>query len=650
MRRLQAKPRCPSATNGGGGYQVLSRRLTPLKAPLHPLPTGPGGSISSALSLSEAEVFGDGEWKPWTRHGRSGALCEGEPGFFLPGQTGSCWKFSGMTGIFLFMFGPSLFQTRRSIISVRQRRQELEDEVGDLMRKLGHEEEVHRVLERALQKTTRSVLEIPTFLPHTTKELLAELDIVEGEIVRLEHQVNNIHHGLTNTSTTGQIEYVNPRTTTAVPVRAVNHEETTTTTMKKKPDIETRPMFFVNQATGRDYIYAYRRKEKASSSAEPSEKESPRMLGLQDKATNKGGLTKEKPPGQLPWNNLQQEKSVRSTIAETSPSPRSSEKKSRSPPPNKLSERIIKCLICVFLRITRTSRATELERSSSMSRSTYSSLGSRSIHLESSLNPKSGQAMQRETASQDPYGIFQIEGSITRDIGPYKHMVRFTSGSMDSKGLSACSLLLRKLRVLMNDLREVDPTFLTRRQKLAFWLNVYNACIMNGFLELGLPSTLEKIPPLAAVINVGGNELKAVEVEQLILRLASETKKQKEDEAVGWTNGRENPEPNIAFALSCGARSSPAVRIYTAEGILSELEKAKLEYLQASVAVTEARKLRSFSADPAALVEWICSQLPTAGTLRRSITECLRSQNRRKISEIVEVMPFEYDFQYLFFI
>lgn len=207
---------------------------------------------------------------------------------------------------------------------------------------------------------------------------------------------------------------------------------------------------------------------------------------------------------------LQQEENVPSKLADTSLSPRSSEKKGQGPPPNKLSERIIKCLICVFLRIMRTSRATELERSSSLSRSSHSSLSWRSIHLESNLSPKPSQAMQRETASQDPYGIFQIEGSIMRDIGPYKHMVRFTSGSMDSKGLSACSPLLRKLRsalspdnnlplltivnkvrfldwlllwfdfrVLMNDLREVDPRSLTRRQKLAFWLNVYNACIMN---------------------------------------------------------------------------------------------------------------------------------------------------------------------------
>lgn len=123
--------------------------------------------------------------------------------------------------------------------------------------------------------------------------------MVEGEIVRLEHQVHNIQRGRRKTSTAGQIEYVNPCTAPAGPVRPVDHEETTT---KNKVEIETTPMFFINQALGGDYVYAYRSKAKARNSAVPSEKEMARMLGLQDKATNKVGLTEEKPPGQLPWN------------------------------------------------------------------------------------------------------------------------------------------------------------------------------------------------------------------------------------------------------------------------------------------------------------------------------------------------------------
>ncbi|BAT81219.1 hypothetical protein VIGAN_03089500 [Vigna angularis var. angularis] len=34
-------------------------------------------------------------------------------------------------------------------------------------------------------------------------------------------------------------------------------------------------------------------------------------------------------------------------------------------------------------------------------------------------------------------------------------------------------------RVLMHKLCDVDLSFLTYKQKLAFWINIYNACIMN---------------------------------------------------------------------------------------------------------------------------------------------------------------------------
>lgn len=42
-------------------------------------------------------------------------------------------------------------------------------------------------------------------------------------------------------------------------------------------------------------------------------------------------------------------------------------------------------------------------------------------------------------------------------------------------------------RDLMNNLRKVDLRFLSHHQKLAFWINIYNTCIMHvryDFLKL----------------------------------------------------------------------------------------------------------------------------------------------------------------------
>lgn len=117
--------------------------------------------------------------------------------------------------------------------------------------------------------------------------------------------------------------------------------------------------------------------------------------------------------------------------------------------PNKLSESIMKCLNFIYVRLLRTSRAMELEKSGPISRSLHSSLSSRSFRIDiTGSSPKPSLMLQKESRQQDPYGIFDTEESIPRDIGPYKNLVIFTSSSMDPKFISSPSSipLLRKLR------------------------------------------------------------------------------------------------------------------------------------------------------------------------------------------------------------
>lgn len=99
------------------------------------------------------------------------------------------------------------------------------------------------------------------------------------------------------------------------------------------------------------------------------------------------------------------------------------------------------------------------------------------------------------------------------------------------------------------------------------------------------------------------------------------------------------------------------VRIYTADGVAAELEKAKLDYLQASIVVTSTKRIAfpelllrnmlDFAVDTNSLVEWICQQLPTAGSLRKSLVDCFRGHNSGKTSSIVEKIPYDFEFQYL---
>lgn len=114
------------------------------------------------------------------------------------------------------------------------------------------------------------------------------------------------------------------------------------------------------------------------------------------------------------------------------------------------------------------------------------------------------------------------------------------------------------------------------------------------------------------------------------------------------------------------------MRIYTGEGVTTELEKSKLEYLQASVVVTAAKRISlpellvKHAADfvvpmvddggstgemeqLGSLVKWVCNQLPTSGSLRKSMVECFKNQNTKASSSslVVEKIPYDFEFQYL---
>ncbi|XP_028081274.1 uncharacterized protein LOC114282729 isoform X8 [Camellia sinensis] len=204
--------------------------------------------------------------------------------------------------------------------------------------------------------------------------------------------------------------------------------------------------------------------------------------------------------------------------------------------PNELSEQLINCLIGIFLKLNQAS----LGRKGSAivpKHHPLSCINSRGFISKTTFNYKALPAFSFDNTSNiDPYGIFlDFDGPI-RDVGPYKHFIQITRSSLDISHISECFQAMGKLRVLMHTLCNVDITFLTYKQKLAFWINIYNACIMHAFLQHGLPSTEEK---LLALMNKG-----PIDEKEMILQHAY---------GLGY------PEPNVTFALCRGSMSSPAL-------------------------------------------------------------------------------------------
>lgn len=585
---------------------------------------------------------------------------------------------------------------RKKKHSGQLKKEELEREVDVLRKMLDHEEKVHEFLERVQHRqdgTSSSSLGIPNFLPPKMKELLAELGMVENEINRLESQISQLQADMKlekeATAEAKSKQLKQPASQNMNPdldhyeQSLPPHPKEGNKQLKEKVSFETKALHFISKAIKGDYnLSDFSVSDKALNSRIFSDQKENQVQEQSEAHRNKGS----KKSGMLiPASPMREPRhptpSRRDRHLETSTDPSSKipatpldadEESINKWAPNKLSENIMKCLLFIFVRLLRTSRTMELEKSGPISRSTNFSL---SFRAEPSLNSKASLLLHKDSRQQDPYGIFDLEESITRDIGPYKNLVRFTANSIDPKCISNSSsvALFQKLKLLMNNLQKVDLKHMNYQQKLAFWINMYNASIMHAFLQYGVPSNSspEKLLSLLnkAKLNIGGTTVTARSIEQSILRkpesslikevLGQADKKDATnlESKVRERYGLEPADPNVTFALCCGTRSSPAVKIYTAEGVMAELERSKLEFLQASMIVTGTKRIaipehllrhmHDFAQDVESLIEWICHQLPTSGSLRKSMVDCFRSIPVGKASTIIDKIPYDFEFQYL---
>lgn len=544
---------------------------------------------------------------------------------------------------------------------------------------LNHEEKVREILQQVYNRKSGMPFPIPDHLSPKMRELLSELVMVEDEIVGLETQIERLRKDVktqqeaSKEAKSKQSPQLRNGTSTS---KYYQQQRASTNNNDQRIGYETRALHFISKAINGGYgLNDFTINEKNIGSPIGGGNLSPyiqppKQSGHQDqRMTKRSGVLK---PSASPLRNFRDPTPFK-------PKERSSEvrvdppQKSISGPaqleesngtkwqPNKLSENIMKCLILIYVRLIRISRQSELEKSGPISRSMYSSL---SFRTETGMSLST--SLIKESKQQDPYGIFDIEGAIPRDIGPYKNLVVFSSSCLDPKFVSNSSNnpLLQKLKGLFNSLQKVDLKSLTDQQKLAFWINIYNACIMHGFLKFSVPSSPEKLLNLLnkATLNVGGKVVNAQAIERCILRKPTLLSSKDGKEAIiHELYGLQTMNPNVIFTLCCGTRSSPTVRIYTAEGVTSELEKSKQEYLQASISVTTSKKIwlpelliqnmHDFATDMDSLVEWVCHQLPTSISLRKSIVDCFKgTSNSGRVSNNViniEKMPYDFECQYL---
>lgn len=132
-------------------------------------------------------------------------------------------------------------------------------------------------------------------------------------------------------------------------------------------------------------------------------------------------------------------------------------------------------------------------------------------------------------------------------------------------------------------------TLASCEQKLAFWLNLYNALVIDGIIHYGIRKTVHEVPGFfrRAAYNVGGYRFSLDDIEHGILRANA-------GHLIipGPQFGKNDPRRSfvldeidfrIHFALVCGAASCPPVRFYDPQQIDAQLDLAARNFIEQTI-------------------------------------------------------------------
>ncbi|KAG0470011.1 hypothetical protein HPP92_016711 [Vanilla planifolia] len=216
-------------------------------------------------------------------------------------------------------------------------------------------------------------------------------------------------------------------------------------------------------------------------------------------------------------------------------------------------------------------------------------------------------------------------------------------------------------KLLVEQLAKVNPTQMSRDEKLAFWINIYNALIMHAYLAYGVPRSDVKHFSLMqkACYTVGGQCFSAVDIEFVILKMKPPVHRQQIALILALHKFKVSEE-HKKFSIDCCEPLAFVcsqlwnVRIFTADNVQAELQKSMKDYIQASIGINDKGKvlvpqlLYCFAkgvVEDSLLVDWICRHLnPEQAAVVRGLTQRKRLLGVRSFS----VIPFDSRFRYLF--
>ncbi|XP_058113416.1 uncharacterized protein LOC131256560 isoform X2 [Magnolia sinica] len=550
---------------------------------------------------------------------------------------------------------------------------QLEQDVQSLQQKLDAEMELHFVLENAVGHVATTLPNLSN-VPHDAEELLLDIATLEVTVSKLEQQMVSLNYQLSQERNERRLaEYhLKQSSTQSLYLCSLDNLKAQNTIDCGRP---------IEDQVASKQVLSY---EVDCSTLSHDNKTSRKVIPhavdfgtpIQDKKASTQLATHSVDCGAL----VQDKKSLMQAL----PSGKLNKEisvKGLWNHPNQLSEEMVRCMKNIFISLADSSTASSKSSSLEGLHSPVSPNGHlSSLSIWSLSEPSTSaswvqspqvdlQCNSEVLASENVFDPYKVRGKLSwADIGNYGSAIEVSWMSVGKKQLEYASGALRRFRLLVEQLAKVNPINLSNDEKLAFWINLYNALIMHAYLAYGVPRSDLKLFSLMqkAAYTVGGYSFNAATIEYAILKmkpplhrpqtalLLALHKLKISDEQRKFSV--DTCEPLVAFALSYGMYSSPAVRIYTPKSIREELQESQRDFIRASVGVSSKGKLlvpkmihcfaRGF-VDDANLAVWISRFLPPQQAA--FVEQCISKRRQSFLSSRnCGILTFDSRFRYLF--
>ncbi|XP_010552391.1 PREDICTED: uncharacterized protein LOC104822748 isoform X2 [Tarenaya hassleriana] len=531
---------------------------------------------------------------------------------------------------------------------------QLEQDVQKLQQQLREEIELHNFLENAIEKDP-SELSLPSCVPNHAQEILSNIATQEAAVAKLEQEMVSLQFQLSQER--------NERRLAEYHLTHSSSPSNSSTSLRRSKHSNPELLQSAEDNSCHEQIV-----QNPESTSECSATESP----VEKTSEVTSGFLEKRLLRKIDTRHQCQSASSRKLHRGMPP-------KGLWDHPNLLSEEMVRCMKNIFISLSDPTVSSKLSTNGSHL-SPVSPRGHLSNHssswwpsTERSMISSWVQSPQIDVrnnpdvlATGNVFDPYRVRGKLSWvEIGNYGLATEVSWMSVGKKQLEYASGALRRFRTLVEQLARVNPNHLSCNEKLAFWINLYNALIMHAYLAYGVPKSDLKLFSLMqkAAYTVGGHSYTAATIEYVILKmkhplhrpqiallLAIHKLKVSEEQRRAAIDAH---EPLLAFALSCGMYSSPAVRIYTAKGVKEELVEAQRDFIQASVGLSSKGKLlvpkmlhKNF-VDDSNLALWISRYLPPHQAA--FVEQCLARRRQSLLaSRNCGILPFDSCFRYLF--